>query len=223
MESAVSEVLAIQHFKNKKDRFNFDPEFSLFSQEKNLNGLAGLLPWSIQESKGGTKQHRPILGSDPIGTLTQSLARLKQADFMAVSKQKLCDRFPTFKGCSYLLFATHPLRELEKNIPSDSAKYLTFYAFSKNFNQPINPNGASAREVHDVISFLEEEITQGSISLTFVALEQAKEAGRSISKWLESSLKMGGDFLDLESSYFMPIPVALVAIIDTNLEATELH
>lgn len=182
-----------------------------------------MLPWYIHESEVGTKEHRPLLGNDPIGTLTQSLARLRQADFMAVSQQKLYDRFQNLQGCSYLLFATHPLRELEKNIPSDSAQYLTYYTFSNDFNQPINPNGASAKEVHDIISFLEEEITQGSISLTFEVLEQAKKAGHSIAKWLESSLKMGGDFLDLESSYFMPIPVALVAIIDTNLEATELH
>ncbi|NJR18866.1 MAG: hypothetical protein HC785_26285 [Calothrix sp. CSU_2_0] len=98
-----SEVLAIQHFKNKKDRFNFDPEFGLFSQEKNLNGLAGLLPWYIQESEGGTKQHRPLVGHDPIGTLAQSLARQRQADFMAVSAQKLCEHFPKLEGCSYLL------------------------------------------------------------------------------------------------------------------------
>jgi superfamily II DNA/RNA helicase len=116
MESAVSEVLAIQQ-KHTKKRFNFDPEFGLFSQEKNLNGLAGLMPWYIKESEGGMKQHSPLLrGTDPIGTLTQSLARLKQADFIAVSVQKLCEHFPNLKDCSYLLFATHPLRELEKRL-----------------------------------------------------------------------------------------------------------
>lgn len=166
MESAVSEVLAIQHFKNKKDRFNFDPEFSLFSQETNLNGLAGLLPWYIQASQGGTKHHQPLLGYDPIGTLTQSLARQRQADFMAVSTQKLYEHFPNLKGCSYLLFATHPLRELERNKSSDSAKYLTYYTFTTDFSQPVNPDGASAIEVHKMITFLEEQIVQGVVSLS---------------------------------------------------------
>ncbi|MEA5600085.1 helicase-related protein [Nostoc sp. UHCC 0252] len=222
MESAVSEVLAIQNKNNKKDRFNFDPEFALFSQEKNTNGLAGLLPWYIKESDGGTKEHRPLLGNDPIGSLTQSLARQRQADFIAVSTQKLCEHFPNFKGCSYLLFATHPLRELEINKSSDSAKYLTYYSFTDDFGQPVNPDGASAIEVHEMITFLEEQIVQGAVSLSSDTITQAKSAGRDISKWVQDSLGIGGDdFLDEESSYFVPIPVALVAIVDESLEIKE--
>lgn len=222
MKSAVSEVLAIQHFKNKKDRFNFDPEFALFSQEKNINGLAGLLPWLPKESEGGTKQHRPLLGHDPIGTLTESLARQRQADFMAVSAQKLCEHFPNLKGCSYLLFATHPLRELEKNKSSDSAKYLTYYTFTTDFSQPVNPDGASAIEVHDMITLLEEQIVQGVVSLSPEEIALAKSAGRDISQWVQNSFSMGGDdFFDEESSYFVPIPVALVAIVDPIAEVKE--
>ncbi|MCL1469009.1 DEAD/DEAH box helicase [Argonema galeatum] len=219
MESAVSDVLAITHFKNKKDRFNFDPEFGLFSQEKNINGLAGLLPWYTDESEGGTKQHRPLLGNDPIGTLTQSLARQRQADFMAVSAQKLGEQFPNLKGCSYLLFATHPLRELEKNKSSDSAKYLSYYIFTTDLSQPVNPDGASAIDVHKMITFLEEQVVQGLASSSSEVIEMAKSAGQDISKWVQGSFSMGGDdFLDEESSYFVPIPVALVAIVDSIAE-----
>lgn len=222
MESAVSEVLAIQHFKGKKDRFNFDPEFGLFSQEKNLNGLAGLLPWCIQESEAGTKQHRPLVGNDPIGTLTQSLARQRKADFIAISTQKLCEHFTNFEGCSYLLFATHPLRELEKNKSLDSAKYLTYYIFTTDFSKPVNPDGASAIEVHKMITFLEEQIVQGVVSISSEVIAQAKLAGRDISTWVDGSLSIGGDdFLDEESSYFVPIPVALIAIVDDRLEVKE--
>ena len=221
MEPAVSEVLVIQH-KNRKNRFNFDPEFALFSQEKNLKGLAGLLPWHMKEIEGGTQKHQPLLGNyDPMGSLTQSLARQRQADFMAVSAQKLCEHFPNFKGYSYLLFATHPLRELEKNKSSDSAKYLTYYIFTTDFSQPVNPDGASAIEVHDMITFLEEQVVQGLASSSSEVIEMAKSAGQDISKWVQDSFSMGGDdFLDEESSYFVPIPVALVAIVDSIAEVS---
>jgi superfamily II DNA/RNA helicase len=222
MESAVSEVLVIKQ-KNKKDRkFNFDPEFALFSQEKTPDRLAGLLPWNPKESEGGTKQHQPFFDIDPIGALTQSLARQREADFMAVAAQKLCEHFPNLKGCSYLLFATHPLRELEKNKSSDSAKYLTYYTFTTDFSQPVNPDGASAIEVHDMITFLEAQIVQGVVSLSSELIDLAKSAGRDISKWVQDSFSMGGDdFLDEESSYFVPIPVALVAIVDPIAEVKE--
>ncbi|MEG4630748.1 helicase-related protein [Microcoleus sp. AR_TQ3_B6] len=222
MESAVSEVLVIKQ-KNKKDRkFNFDPEFALFSQEKTPDRLAGLLPWNPKESEEGTKQHQPFFDIDPIGALTQSLARQREADFMAVSAQKLCEHFPNLKGCSYLLFATHPLRELEKNKSSDSAKYLTYYTFTTDFSQPVNPDGASAIEVHDMITFLEAQIVQGVVCLSSEVIDMAKSAGRDISKWVQDSFSMGGDdFLDEESSYFVPIPVALVAIVDPIAEVKE--
>jgi len=222
MESAVSEVLVIKQ-KNKKDRkFNFDPEFALFSQEKTPDRLAGLLPWNPKESEGGTKQHQPFFDIDPIGALTESLARQREADFMAVSAQKLCEHFPNLKGCSYLLFATHPLRELEKNKSSDSAKYLTYYTFTTDFSQPVNPDGASAIEVHDMITFLEAQIVQGVVSLSSEVIDLAKSAGRDISQWVQYSFSMGGDdFLDEESSYFVPIPVALVAIVDPIAEVKE--
>ena len=223
MESAFSEVLVIKQKNKKEIKFNFDPEFTLFSQEKNPNGLAGLLPWHIKEIEGGTKKHQPLLGSyDPIGSLTQSLARQRQADFMAVSAQKLCEHFPNLKGCSYLLFATHPLRELEKNKSSDSAKYLTYYIFTTDFSQPVNPDGASAIEVHDMITFLEAQIVQGVVSLSSEVIDLVKSAGRDISQWVQDSFSMGSDgFLDEESSYFVPIPVALVAIVDPIAEVKE--
>ena len=170
----------------------------------------------------GTKHpYQPFTDFDLIGSLSQSLARQRQADFMAVSAQKLCGKFPELKGCSYLLFATHPLRELEKDIPSDTAKYLTYYAFSNNFNQPVNLNGASADDVHEMISFLENQTIQDGILLSSGVINQAKSAGQAISGGLQTSLSMDEGFLDEESSYFAPIPVALIAIVDTNLEATE--
>jgi len=225
MESATSDILEITPSRKKKIRFNFDPEFALFSrekssQEKNSNGLAGLMPWfmgerHIQESDQVIRQHQPLRESDPIGNLAQSLARQKQADFIAVSAQKLCDRFPNLNGCSYLMFATHPLRELEKNRSSDSAKYLTYYTFATDLSQPENPNGASANDVHKMITFLEEQSVQGGASPSSEVITQSKLAGKQISEWVQNSFSLGGDeFLDEESSYFVPVPVALIAIVD---------
>jgi hypothetical protein len=121
-----------------------------------------------------------------------------------------------------LLFATHPLRELEKNQSSDSAKYLTYYTFTTDFSQPVNPDGASAIEVHDMITFLEDQIVQGVVSLSPEESDLAKSAGRDISTWVQDSFSMGGEALfDEESSYFVPIPVALVAIVDPIAEVKE--
>ncbi|MHC5828997.1 MAG: hypothetical protein ACYT04_77100, partial [Nostoc sp.] len=77
-----------------------------------------------------------------------------------------------------MLFATHPLRELERNKSSDSAKYLTYYTFTTDFTQPVNADGASAIEVHEMITFLEEQIVQGAVSLSSDTIAQAKSAGR---------------------------------------------
>ncbi|MHC5717208.1 MAG: hypothetical protein ACYTX0_35115 [Nostoc sp.] len=99
---------------------------------------------------------------------------------------------------------------------------MTYYTFTTDFTQPVNADGASAIEVHEMITFLEEQIVQGAVSLSSDTIAQAKSAGRDISKWVQDSLSIGGDeFLDEESSYFVPIPVALVAIVDDSLEVKE--
>ena len=221
MESAVSDIIAITHSKNRKTRFNFDPEFALFSQEKNSNGLAGLMPWltkkrDIEESGRVVIQHQPLRESDPIGNLSQSLARQRQADFIAISGQKLFEHFPNLNGCSYLMFATHPLRELEENRSSDSAKYLTYYTFRSDLANPIDNNGASADDVHKMITFLEEQVIQGLANPSSDVIDQAKSAGKQISEWVQNSFSLGGgdDFFGEESGYFVPVPVALIAIVD---------
>ena len=219
MEDTTSEILAITHHKNKKDRFNFDPEFGLFSQNNGNSRLAGLLPWYLHK-KESIIEHKAILESDPIGTLTQSLARQRQADFMAISKNSFESSFPSLNSCFYLLFVTHPLRELENNYSSQSAKYLTYYAFTINFEQPINPGGASATEVHQVITFLEDQILQGVVSLSSEEIITAKLAAQNISKWIRNSFRMETDMFG-DSTYFVPIPVALIAIVDNTLQNKE--
>lgn len=218
MESAISDVLVIQHFRGRKNRYNFDPEFGLFSQDKNINPLAGLLPWYIQNNAHGTgvKQFKPLIGDDPIGTLAESLARQKKADFMVISKSSFLRKFPNLIDYQYLIFMTHPLRELEKKSDANSAKYLTYYGFSQQLECPINLEGASAVETNNMIMFLEEEIMKETNTNfdDINVIEEAKMMGQKITNWVKNSFNLGDDLFAEDSTYFVPIPVALVSIID---------
>jgi hypothetical protein len=195
-----------------KDRkFTFDPEFKVFGREKENILLAGLYPWFKNEGEG-VIEHRPLpRNADPIGCLACSLARQRKADFTTISAKQLSNAFPNLQDVQYLLFVTHPLREVENHASASTDSYLTFYAFSGNLSQPNNPQGASAKDVYQMISLLEENaLKPGSPSLETAVFEAAKDASKELAKWLEQSRKLGGL---TKKSYFLPIPVALVAVL----------
>jgi superfamily II DNA or RNA helicase len=205
MEPAQAKIAIIQGRK-----FTFDPEFKVFGREKENILLAGLYPWHQKEWKGVMK-HRPLHKSDPIGLLACSLARQRKADFTTISANQLSDVLPDFRDAQYILFVTHPLREVENHTSASTDSYLTFYAFSSDLSQPSNPQGASAQEVYRMISLLEEDaLKPGLQSLETSVFEIAKSASKEIAKWLEDSRKIGGL---TKKSYFLPIPVALVAVL----------
>lgn len=115
------------------------------------------------------------------------------------------------RDAQYLLFVTHPLREVENHPSASTDSYLTFYAFSSDLSQPSNPQGASAKDVYQMISLLEEDaLKPGSLSLETAVVEIVKDASKELAKWLEQSRKLGGL---TKKSYFLPIPVALVAVL----------
>ncbi len=204
METAWAKIATIQDRK-----FTFDPEFKVFGREKENILLAGLFPWCKKEWEGVIK-HRPLYKSDPIGHLACSLARQSKADFTTISQSELHD-FSNLQDAHYLLFATHPLREIENDGLASTDSYLTFYAFSSDLSQPINPQGASAKEVYQLISLLEENAFKPGSKLPEISvLEAAKSASQEITEWLEISRKLGGL---TKKSYFLPIPVALVAVL----------
>lgn len=121
------------------------------------------------------------------------------------------EQFLNLQDAQYLLFATHPLREVENHVLASTDSYLTFYAFSSDLSQPINPQGASAKEVYQLISLLEEDaLKTGSASVEIGVLEATKSASQELAKWLEKSRKLRKL---TEKSYFLPIPVALVAVL----------
>jgi hypothetical protein len=123
----------------------------------------------------------------------------------------LYEQFPNLRNAHYLLFATHRLREVENQASASTDSYLTFYAFSSDLSQPIEAKGASAKEVYQLISLLEKDaLKTDSTSVETIVVEAAQGASRKLGKWLEQSRKLGGL---TKKSYFLPIPVALVAVL----------
>jgi superfamily II DNA or RNA helicase len=206
VETAQAKIAVI-----KDRKFTFDPEFKVFGREKENILLAGLYPWFKNELEG-VIEHRPLpCNADPIGRLACSLARQRKADFTTISANQLSEAFPNLRDAHYLLFVTHPLREVENHTSASTDSYLTFYAFSGDLSQPSNPQGASAKDVYQMISLLEEDaLKPGSPSLETDVFEVAKDASKELAKWLEQSRKLGGL---TKKSYFLPIPVALVAVL----------
>lgn len=197
----------------KARKITFDPEFNLFGGSSDTYALAGLRPWVREERNsrdGDIWKHRPLKRSDSIGDLACSLARQRQADFTIISSSNLFEVIPDLQGSRYLLFATHPMLEVEEHVNNSGFSYLTFYAFGDDLSSPLQPDGYSADCVNQVIQLLEKEASQpNSSSPNHLLFERARTAGERISEWLSSSRmlpKLG------KQKYFLPIPVALVAI-----------
>ncbi|MDZ8140477.1 MAG: DEAD/DEAH box helicase [Nostoc sp. DedQUE04] len=205
IEKAEAKIATIQ-----SKKVTFDPEFKLFGSDGKTYLLAGLRPWTKKE-KGNVLKHRPIEGVDPIGELACSLARQREADFTTISAIRLYDLFPNLEGTRYLLFATHPMREAEINLSPNTLSYLTFYAFDNNVQDPLQPQGACADDVYKLISLLEKEaLKSDSVTIESHLLEQTRLAAGKISNWLQTERKLPRLG---RQTYFLPIPVALVAVL----------
>ena len=192
----------------------FDPEFNLFGSLGGNYSLAGLRPWTKRVKPSSVAEvwkHRPLKDVDPIGDLACSLARQRGADFTTISASKLREALPDLHEARYLLFATHPMLEVEAHPSENALSYLTFYAFGDESNVPIHPQGHSAEHVHKVISLLEDEVQNLDFELiTPALLNNAREASSRVSEWLRSSRILPGLG---RQTYFLPIPVALVAVL----------
>jgi superfamily II DNA or RNA helicase len=194
-------------------KVTFDPEFNLFGSLGGNYSLAGLRPWTKRvkpSSAAEVWKHRPLKDVDSIGDLACSLARQRGADFTTISASKLREALPNLHEARYLLFATHPMLEVEAH-PSENISYLTFYAFKDESNAPIHSQGHSADQVHKVISLLEDEVQNLDFELiNSTLLKNAREASSRVSEWLRSSRILPGLG---RQTYFLPIPVALVAVL----------
>jgi superfamily II DNA or RNA helicase len=222
VEKAEAEVATIvvkaSTVQKKKVTVTFDPEFKIFGKDASRYSLAGLRPWVKKENQWKNLEHLPIEDVDPIGNLARSLARQSKADFSIISASKLDDELPQLTGTRYLLFVTHPMREAETDLSESIAlSYLTFYAFGDNLHEPLDPKGASATEVKEVISFMEKEVIRTNMepNETFLEpsvnlIEESRLAGAKIAEWLQSSRKLPKLGQQI---YFLPIPVALIAVL----------
>ena len=211
-EQAEAKVATIQ-----SKQVTFDPEFKLFCSDGKNYSLAGLRPWR-KTQRGDVLKHRPIADADPIGELACYLARQREADFVTLSANSFYNLFPNLQGTRYLLFATHPMREAETNTSKNALSYLTFYAFGDSIlnnddaiQHPLHSEGAYADDVYSLICLLETEaLTSETVPMEIGINEQALAAASNIAKWLKSERelpRLG------RQTYFLPIPVALVAIL----------
>ncbi|UAJ71989.1 DEAD/DEAH box helicase [Synechocystis sp. PCC 7339] len=174
--------------KNTK-RIIFDQEFGLFGQEKEIDSLAGLYPWDVPGKNMEMRRYQSNRSKDYIGSLCETLARQKNSDFIAISKQAFVSQFPELENTKFLMFATHPLRELENVDPQKVAKYLTYYNFPSDFQYSTNVIGASASEIYRMISFLEEQALTGFIQPDTSLINEISHASTLISDWVNKAFK----------------------------------
>jgi len=219
MEKSEAKITSIDGGQSPPRKVTFDPEFKLFGATgADKYSLAGLRPWTTKEEEPtGILKHRPDEKVDIIGSLACSLARQRYADFTTVSANSLYNKFPSLQGVRYLLFATHPLREAEKHLVEENSSYLTFYAFTEGLDTPLNPKGASAEEVYQLISLLEQDPNRPMHLQNSALLKKAVEPAKKIAEWLKKQRKLGGKLT--QNDYFLPIPVALLMVIDDSAEA----
>ena len=80
--------------------------------------------------------------------------------------------------------------------------------------EPLNVEGADARDVHEFICCAEKYALADHDSDTRspAQIQAAKEAGVQIQKWVESVTRLGAATFLEEAKYFVPIPIALVHI-----------
>lgn len=197
----------------------FDPEFNLFGGRGNEASytLAGLRPWVKQERQSAETEvwkHRPLSDADPIGELAATLSRQRHADFTVLQATTLCEQLPDLGNARYLLFATHPLLEVEIHPSEYESSYLTFYAFDNDLT-PLRAYGYSATDVNKVISLLESEAKKSAKESGRDVIDQdvvnaAQQAGIQLAKWLDNSRILP---TMTRHRYFLPIPVALVFLI----------
>ncbi len=212
-EEAFAQVATITLESNHQE-VTFDPEFKVFSPESRNYRLAGLRPWTLKTRFNQQMEIRPDQSIDMLGGLAFSLARLPHADFTILSRAALADVIPALASSSYILFATHPMREGETVDDARMAPYLTFYAFADLNAEPYFEGKAD--DVHRLITLLEQDARRRGEPLRDDDAKRHLAAGERIRAWLKGRARIGGASLFEAALYRLPIPVALLAIQDSG-------
>lgn len=204
-----------------KQQLVFDPEFLLFGpKDKDQKyQLAGIPPWVNKPDRHGKSGIKPYDSGNLIGQLLHNMARLGRADYLAVRRPWLDNVTLVPAEARWLLFCTHPLRESENTLPAKTRPLLTYYAFpelTEGLPAPLDPEGADGEHVQKfllcaerIVLNVERETVSDPESVALARLASVR-----LGTWLASVTKFGAEsFLD-RAKYFVPIPVALVQIID---------
>ena len=220
-EEAITEIISLKEYDASFGKLVFDPEFKVFGG-KVQHGcrLAGLLPWA-ETNRGNTYKIRPLDKKyDPLGYLTSKFARLPKADFAFLTKNKWIaaleedkwndlEEKQNFLTAKYVLITTHPAKEIEDTGANQG--YMSFFAFDENCESPLTAP-ASAELTHQLVSTLEKYSATADFNAMKDQFVSGKEsfvnASKKIAAWLDESRRFS------RSQIFMPIPVALIAIID---------
>jgi hypothetical protein len=221
LEPAESKVAHI-HNRELDQNVVFDPEFLIFGPkgDNQTFALAGLPPWINSVDRYGKHNILPFTKTDLLGKLFQGMARLRQADFLAIPRSCIPDRINLSDDACWLLFCTHPLREAENTLSPKPRPFLTYYAFPQMIDgdttHPLSDEGADPKEVHEFLVGVEEYARGGALSgmSDQTQLQEARNAGTMVQKWVESVTRFGATAFLEKEKWFVPIPVALVAIAD---------
>lgn len=220
-EEAITEVILLKEYEALFGKLVFDPEFKVFGgRVQHGYRLAGLLPWA-ETNRGNTYKIRPLdKRHDPLGYLTSKFARLPKADFAFLTKNKWIAALEEEKWndleekqnlltAKYVLVTTHPAKEIEDTGANQG--YMSFFAFDENCESPLTAP-ASAELTHQLVSTLEKYSATADFNAMKDQFVSGKEsfvnASKKIAAWLDESRRFS------RSQIFMPIPVALIAIID---------
>jgi superfamily II DNA or RNA helicase len=225
---AITEVITLKQNSASFAKLVFDPEFKVFGGGiQHGCKLAGLLPWS-EINQGNTYEIRPLnMNSDPLGYLTSKLSRLQKADFALLMRSKWIEALQEDKwhdldekqkifSAKYFLVTTHPVKEIEDT--GTNQGYMSFFAFDENCESPLISSPASAELTHQLVCTLEKYSATANFNLLnkyFVSNKDSFVNGsRKIANWLDTKRQFEVNFLFGNAQIFMPIPVALIAVID---------
>ncbi|MEW6038140.1 MAG: DEAD/DEAH box helicase [Pseudomonadota bacterium] len=197
-------------------KFVFDPGFKVFGGTHQRNTrMAGLHPWVKRARVNGDRtltKCRPLdKHTDPLGYLAFKISRLPRADLAIIQREDLerDGSFKNLRGASYLLVVSRPLKEIERDGDDDSG-YLSYYVFDSGLGA-LCDRSASADEMHRLIQFMESRVSDQIDVYDKLNKFDCEKVGKELENWLHQKLKFPGL---VERRYFMPIPVALIYIVD---------
>jgi hypothetical protein len=173
-----AEVSRMESTESKRARFRddkttqelvFDPEYLVFGPRETGSQLrlAGIPPWINKPTRHGRPCIIPYDQTDLLGRLLQGVARLRGADFLVVPQDCLGNNLRLAAEARWLLFCTHPLREVENVKPPKLRPYLTYYPFGELVDgvvpAPLDEEGADAAAVHDFLGRAKQHALSGAL------------------------------------------------------------